>query len=243
IRVGVAKQMASACTRNRHLPDACSAFTHVLNPVIATLDSVASSHLPKRAGEAESLMCKLDHVSIVILHTMNRVLRMTDKDSKLLQDPSADLSKTRLLIEELKSSMGCCIEDTDNDGTLWQKIWSDAMSVVDEHQLDQSRRFGKRRLVRRSSKSELTLMEDAREHLFLPFMESILRELNERFNFYSYAVYDGVCCFNPTHSYFLDATKTREFDRLYGCNLEELASEVVIASPAFERRQKELKDD
>ncbi|EER01420.1 hypothetical protein Pmar_PMAR027214, partial [Perkinsus marinus ATCC 50983] len=115
--------------------------------------------------------------------------------------------------------------------------------IIDTHQLDQSRRFGKMRLVRRSSEWDLTLMEDAREHLFLPFMESILRELNERFNFYSYAVYDGACCFNPTHSYFLDATKTREFGRLYSCNLEELASEVVVASRAFERRQKELKDD
>ncbi|KAF4652023.1 hypothetical protein FOL47_011299 [Perkinsus chesapeaki] len=223
--------------------EACSALVHSLNAVIATLDSVASSHPPKRAGEAESLMCKLDHVFMVTLHTMHRVPGMTDKASKLLQDPSTDLSKTRLLIEELKSSIECCIEETDSDGTLWQKIWSDAMYVVDEHQLDQSRRFGKRRLARRSSESELTLMEDAREHLFLPFMESILRELNERFNFNSYAVYDGVCCFNPAHAYFLDTTKTQEFGRLYGCNIEELANEVVVASRAVERRQNELKDD
>lgn len=223
--------------------EACDAFVATLDAIVLTLDEVASSHPPKRAGEAEGLVCRIDQVFVVTLYTMHRVLGMTDKASKLLQDPSSDLSGTRLLIEELKSSIQCCIDDTELDGTLWQRIWSDAMAVVEKHELDQSRRFGKKRLSRRSAESELSPVEDACEHLFLPFMKSILNELNERFNFDTYIVYDGVCCFNPAHCLFLDPVKTVEFGKLYGCNLDELAGEIVVAARAVERRQNELKDD
>ncbi|KAF4661043.1 hypothetical protein FOZ61_003604 [Perkinsus olseni] len=223
--------------------DACAVFVDTLDAIFPTLEEVISSHPAKRAGEAEGLLLKIDQVFLVTLYTLQRVLAMTDKASKLLQDPTADLSQARLLIEELKSTIQCCIDDTQTDGTLWQGIWSDATAVVDKHELDTSRRFGKRRQKRRSADTELSPAEDACEHLFLPFMESILKELNERFSFHSYVVYDGVCCFNPQHNLFLDATKMVAFGEIFGCNLDELAVELRVATRAVSRRQDELQRD
>ena len=223
---------------------ACRNVRDRLDALIVVLENTAESDYSDRAVEARGLLSQIDLNFVLFLHLFCDLLGKMHSVSTQLQSSTLDLSTAVVLVKNLID----CLKECRQSDSFVDDLYCSAEAVCRKCNIEPKpvqRRV--RKLPVRLSQSvvtepvghrtEISTAAVFRQHCYLPIMDCVIAELQERFSDSSSTVMIGIQALTPKHPSFLDNEKIAAFAQLYNSNLEDISHEVYQLKRLLQRAE------
>ena len=184
-----------------------NAVKTTISAIVQTLEDIAEES-GNRAVEARGLLFQTKSFHFFLsLMTFDRVFSITGNLSNLLQAKELNYAAAATCIEATKQT----IIDLRNE-TVWKNIWQESVKLAEKHDVDISplRPRRTRRLPSHLNDSsvegpsgESTPVSEFRSQIFYATIDTLLQEMNQRFNELNLTLFKSMQALVPNSSSFL----------------------------------------
>ncbi|XP_057290939.1 52 kDa repressor of the inhibitor of the protein kinase-like [Hydractinia symbiolongicarpus] len=132
----------------------------------------------------------LDDMFIVSVVVTRNVLALTHGVTTLLQDKSIDITDNVQYITNLKNTTMSCRNNVDFFHNSWYK---EALDVAESVGVEEKMKRVIRRQTLRDNQPAISPKDYYKKALTIPILDHLNSELNSRFDFENFVVYNGLC--------------------------------------------------
>lgn len=212
----------------------CSTF----DSIIATLEAIGNGTDKAKSVEAKGILFQIHSIKFVVsLVVFSRILSCTKRLSDQLQSKDIDISKA---VELVSATIETLQEFRDKE-SRWDEIVKYTQDVVELHDIHTLSSHPRRRRVASRRHADAIILETTgvrdndvtyeglRRSIYIPIIDCMLSELNQRFAGHTLDIMQAIQSCNPKASSFLDPQKLLPIVNAYNLSKDMLAEECPLA--------------
>lgn len=217
--------------------EACRVIRDRLDVLVHLLEEIVNGDNRDRAVDACGLLGMIDFKFVLMLYLFCDLLGKTQLLSLQLQSKSLDMSKAIGLVQTLTDTLRDCRDSDESVSELFRiaEEKSKAYAIpIHSHNLTRTRvkkiptKFNSSVVMETVGHSQQIVHDKIlfRQRVYIPVIDCLLTELDNRFSAESNAAMKGVQALTPGHALFMDIETLKIFAEFYHSNMEDIGHEV-----------------